>query len=420
NFLNGILHTQPQNSGDLSYYPRIERIGDLADIHTIKEGAPINQPEIRITPSRTPLDFLVLRSLDDLSSALNHINKPTEDDIVKMDIQTLLQEYKSDESGQEVLKNVLEQAGFTGKLVQASKRLNTSLSNVNRHIFSREGLLFYTAFRAIEGLKVEDVDGIITNMMASLEKIKAFINVDLVNRVIEEQHLDVSETELVAVQTKVAQQALPYAPGLVVPAILREVENIKRGGDLFDLVYAFLDSKEVQLPYGTDKSAVAAKMVNYLVEIGFQPQPADEVSLSVKLAIDSAKTDVEGQIKVLREVMEKQQTGMKEQLVKMQTQYEALVKEVNELKKQNLVGDPLERIKGMDTFSKLKLFDEGIKTFKALSKLKDEELGKVLPTIPYGYTYADLILQAKLIVSGHTKKLKSTQEFLPREVANDG
>ena len=127
--LNRLLDVNPSGLG-LSIYPNLERIGDLADVNTIDRGTRFRQNEIRITPSRNPLDQLAHQALDDLSNVFLRLSQiPDADEVAQAEIIDLIADVNLDPRPTNRMKKHLEVGGFTGELLNATKRINTSVSS---------------------------------------------------------------------------------------------------------------------------------------------------------------------------------------------------------------------------------------------------------------------------------------------------
>ena len=169
-----------------------------------------------------------MKEIDDKLLRLNQ--EPSQEEISSEELYTILDTFNLALKPVNFLEGLLRQDGFTGQLIQAAKRIDRSISNVDRHLLSRDGILYYVAFRAIKGLGVEDVSGIVSNMLTSLDKVKATINRDLVERVITAQNLNVSEEDKTLLKDSISKIFISYEPDSVSPFIFREIEKLKEGG----------------------------------------------------------------------------------------------------------------------------------------------------------------------------------------------
>jgi hypothetical protein len=233
--------------------------------------------EIYIAPSRVALGALATKALDRFHKQLNLATVPTAQDIVSLDLGELIEEYGGDAAPTEnVLKADLQQRGFTGEIIQAAKRLNQArLDPIDREILTRTNLVLYAFYRAIVGLDVEDVDGIFTNVLASLAKVKRHLNQVLVDMVIQTEHLDASPEERAYLKKQFRDRTFSYEADEVEEAILTAYRQLKSGGDLIAEINEFLDSGFITLPANINRDALVQAMVTYLVDSGFNPEAID-------------------------------------------------------------------------------------------------------------------------------------------------
>ena len=324
--LDKILSGKPERLGKLAggqYYQEIPKLDDLATTVLRTKKSKIVLQQIRIQSSRIPLDELVERCLEDLSQQLFKLNvAPAKDDIISKTVTEIVTTDNLGNNAQKILKKELQRLGHTGKLVQATKKLNSSgLSNTDRQILSKEGILFYTTYRAVIGFETLDTAGINTNILDSLGKVKSHINQVLVDKVIEQLNLEVSDAERQDLKEILSERVISYEKGEVERAILVEFEKIKSAGSLIDLVIDFLNSDEVELPFDADINQIAEKMVQYLVDIGYDPERADPLEeiietrlTEIQTSIDSQKAELEQLIEEKLNQANQERTDLREQL----------------------------------------------------------------------------------------------------------
>lgn len=267
------------NKANSLYYRPIERTGDLL------KGSPIFskgdssklRAEIYIAPPRVALGALPVKALNCFQTQLNLAAVPTAQDIVSLELGKLIETYGGETAPSEnLLKADLQQKGFTGEIIQAAKRLNQArLDPIDRAILSRTNLAIYGFYRAIEGLDVEDVDGIFTNVLESLTKIKRHLNRVLVDMVIKAQHLEASLEERNYLKQKFADRTFSYENNEVSQAILKAYRQLKSGGSLIETINEFLDSDLITLPININREVLIQTMVAYLVDSGFNPDAID-------------------------------------------------------------------------------------------------------------------------------------------------
>jgi len=291
---NGILDSDNSTSG-LTYYQPFKRTNDLASTQTKKIGKKFRQLEDLISPSNEPLDKLVVESISDLSTKMEKLERIPDQKIIISNIGEWIDKRNPIE---DTFKNHLQNLGLTGKLVTVANRLNISLNNVDRHILASDGLFFYCAYRAVVGFNVTDADGIIANMIASLDKIKMEVNQNLVDKVIKDQNLKNDATLITKLKSRFAERTIPYEVGMVIPTIVREYKLIDEQGGLFNIVEVFLKKNNIKLPPGIDEAAFSSKMVSYLAEIGYKEEvdelePIRKDLKDAKKDAADAKTDAE-------------------------------------------------------------------------------------------------------------------------------
>jgi len=460
-FLNGILNDNSSASG-LTFYQPFKRTNDLADTRTQRAGKKFRQVEDHITPSKEPLDRLVLVAISDLSKAMDHVeNLPSRDQVV-LNIEDWLGVIGIADEPKNGFKNFLQNEGLTGKLVSAAKRLNSSLSNVDRHILASDGLFFYCAYRAIVGFNVRDIDGIIANMLTSLDKVKIQLNQMLVDLVIKNQNLNSSPETTSELKKRFSERAISYDVGAVIPTIVAEFKLIKEQGDLYKIVDDFVKNNNIKLPPRVNKATFTSKMVAYLAEIGFEPEPDTEAELKDELeekiatqsqalsnnivAIDekhvnelaAVKTDLD---KKITDAKTECETKVNENIDPLKVELEKANKEISNLKAKvkkleasnpetgnfqeelNIVkvriGNNLEEIEGIGPDYAGKFREKKINTFEDLAAYDPASLKRIFKTVASGYTHKDLIDQAKYIIACDFKKLKNLQDILPRKGTSD-
>ena len=266
------------NKASSRYYKPIQRTGDLLEDSTVfSKGSSKLRSEFFIAPARVKVGSLPTRALNQLQQDLNLAQLPTPEDVVSMELSDLIAEYKGEQPPAEnILKAELQQKGFTGEMIQAAQRLNQArLDPIDREILSRSNLATYAFYLAIIGLDVKDVDGIFSNVLESLTKIKRHINQALVDLVLDTRHLKATESDRSYLKAQIAEQNFSYKEGEVSKAILSDYQQLKAGGGLIETINEFLDSDLIKLPDNINREVLIENMVDYLIDNGFNPDEID-------------------------------------------------------------------------------------------------------------------------------------------------
>ena len=261
---------------DSLYYQPIQRTGDLLKTASIlaNNGSSKLIPEFFIAPSRIKIGILPTRALNKLEKELHLKELPDQADIVGLELYQLIKKYGTSKPDSEnLLKVDLQQSGFTAEIIQAAKNLNQSrLEPCDREILSRSNIAMYTYYRAIKGLNVEDVQGIISNVYASLTKIKHHLNKVLVDMVLDEQNLNATPEERSILKKDMADIKLTYRQGEAEQLVIEKFQQLKSGGELVTAINEFLDSGLIKVPLYIDRETLVQNMTDYLIESGFSPK----------------------------------------------------------------------------------------------------------------------------------------------------
>lgn len=267
------------NRASSRYYQPIQRTGDLLEDSTVfsKGSSSKLRSDVFIAPARIKVGSLPTQALNQLQHDLNLAQPPTPEDAIGMEISELIAEYKGEEPPEEnTLKAELQQQGFTGEMIQAAQRLNQArLDPIDREILSRSNLATYAFYLAIIGLDVKDVDGIFSNVLGALTKIKRHLNQVLVDLVLDKHHLKATESDRAYLKKKVADQNFSYKEGEVSKALLDDYQQLRTGGELVETINEFLDSDLIKLPDNINREALIENMIDYLVDNGFNPDEID-------------------------------------------------------------------------------------------------------------------------------------------------
>ena len=253
-----------------TYYPKIDRTSDLLRTasSSTKTTFSLLTSNYYIAPSSVTFDAMVEEAIYELNILVVTMDPPSKVDIITSGILENGEEYSSNKKN--AIKAFLEKEKQTGVLVKVASKLNASrLDAFSRAILSEEGIFFYLAYRAIVGHEVKDASGISAKILDALGVVKSYINAVLVGKVIASENLNVSDKEKTRVQNYFSDREISYNSGEPIKVIADYIDNIKSSGSLYQLVIDFINSDKVDLKRGTDKDALAQKMVNYLVKIGY-------------------------------------------------------------------------------------------------------------------------------------------------------
>ncbi|HKK77706.1 MAG TPA: hypothetical protein VJ953_21685 [Saprospiraceae bacterium] len=355
------------------YYRPPIRTGDLIEgAHFANANFGQSFPdEFYIAPSKVRLDRLAERQLDEIAKKVGTISDeafPNADQILSSSLGEILEQFAGKGKAEDGLVKVLKKDNKTGVLIQVAKKLNASkLDPITRAVLSRKNLYIYTAYRAILGLGVSDMEGIVSGIKESISKVKAELNRRLVRRVIEIRNLKASNELIQRIQSTLAEREISYAPGAVEAQIIELYNQYKKTGNVLSMIQEFLDLDKVEIPDGMDRDEVIAKMLDFLVEIGF----AEEA--------DGGQSEQEAQPEIPKDHFDK-----------------AIVE----------IGDHREKL----------LYDQGVFTYGQLANTSTADLKKILGAGVSDQILERIIGQASLINQGHFDRLLNLQE----EMRNGG
>lgn len=290
----------------LSYYNEIPRTRDLLKSaeFSINNSSNLLISNFFIAPSTMRYDDMVEESIFELNSTLtNNMKLPEADDFLNNSIEANIEKYgvsktcdHSSVNYQKMRKaetsivfhDFIMSEGHTGVLTKVSSSINNStIDQLSRAILSEEAIFFYLACRAVIGFKILDADGISANIFESLDLVKAFINTQLVDKVIANENLNVSEDEKILLKNSIAEKHLSYFPGNPKSIILNLIDDLKSGGEHFVWVMNFLNSGKVNLDRNTNKVVLAQKMVDYLLKLGYNYKPDTDPNSSKDASEDN-------------------------------------------------------------------------------------------------------------------------------------
>ena len=268
--LNQFLAENRLNS---QFYRPIERTGDLVEAaNRFRIGSDGRRlPEFYIAPPRIAFGRLAQEIATELNGKLLLENLPTPGDVVSLELADLLEKYGSNPMLMtNVLKEKLASEGLTGAGIAAARKLNESrLDNTDRGLLAFINILMYTFYRAAIGLDVRDAEGIVSNALSSLGKIKSYINRELAKRFITERNLEITDPEMEALQDRVADLNISYVGNDAFPIILEEYQNVKGQGNIIEAVNDFLNSGLVMVPSNINRDYLIQSMISFLRDSGF-------------------------------------------------------------------------------------------------------------------------------------------------------
>lgn len=375
---NGTLMS-PLGLRRLTYYDGIKRTSDLLKTRNFGQG--IDSFDLLISnffiaPATVNFDPMVEEAIFELNRDLSGKMKIPDklgtkekpilsSNLLEMSIEEFLVEY-SGKNGTNTLVSFLKKNGFTGDLTMVASNINSStIDQFTRAILSEESNFFYLAFKAIIGSQIKDVEGIGADILNSLGLVKSYINTRLVDKVIAKENLDVSDEEVKNLKATLHNRSISYASGNPEKTIVELVDDLKEGGTLFTAVMKFLNSGKVTLPRSTNKSALAQKMVDYLLKLGYNDSFGDD--------------------------NQSEETPMDES---------------------EITPDDFQSIENVGPVTNEKFLEAGIFTFAHLAKFTVEDLKSKLNEPLTNINYESIITQAQMVTSGQFKKLIEYQDKL--------
>lgn len=348
-----------------TYYQQIDRTSDLLRTASSSTQSTFSllTSNYYIAPSSVTFDDMVEEAIYELNSVVTKMTPPSKVDIITNSILDNSVKYPSNRAND--IKAYLEKETYTGILVKVASELNASrLDAFSRAILSEEGIFFYLAYRSIIGHEVVDESGISTKMLDALGIVKSYINVSLVSKIIASENLNVSANEKTHVENYFSNREISYSSGEPEKVIVDYIDKIKSNGSLYRLVVEFINSDKVELKRDVDKDALAQKMVNYLVSIGYVHQE-EEASTNEKVANGGS----------------------------------------------NVIADDFDNaIKGIGPKNEKKFKDAGIFRFYQLAKHDNQSLKTLLGEQTSTIDYSNIIEQAKLISESKFEELIALQK----------
>ena len=343
------------------------------------------------------------RELDQLNDRLLRIKEnrlPNAEEVISNDFTAILENKRLDKEQTNELLGALRADGNTAVLIETARRYDASLPDeVSRSILSREGIFNYAGFRAVFGLLVRDADGVLISLAEVVRGVMSYVNQQLLEAVIKENGLSVSQEIKKEVEEVLAAEEISYAPGKVVPRIIAEIDLVRRGQGLEGFVRDFLNEEQDNLPYGTDIETLVDQLVSQLVALGLTRDDLEDGSTGP--VIDQAF--VEGLIKATADKLEKRLSAKIASLIKsneeiklsiesVKTNSDALEEklhaEIATLKKsiEDLLNNTpptgeLALIKNIGPERESKLNATGIYTILALAGTSAELLEAILPEL---------------------------------------
>ncbi len=257
-----------------TYYDKITRTSDLllGSGKLAVPGRTLVPPSYYIAPATTSFDDMVKEALYELNTALSKkMVLPDANTIVSSSIKNLLENSENtSNSTKETFQSFLQKSGYSGPLIKVASEINTSrVDAFIRTALSNLGIFFFLAYRTIEGNGIKDTSGIATNIMESIGLVQSYVNTKLISKVIKNENLNVTQTEVTKMENYFKNREIDYTPGKPTQIIEAFFVSLKEGGSLFGLVRDFVNSDKVKLPRDINKDELIKKMVDYLVNIGY-------------------------------------------------------------------------------------------------------------------------------------------------------
>ena len=279
------------------FYQPIKETGDLITASRLRGTGAERLSELHIAPPSTKLGPLPTKILDDLNKRLVLTRAPSADEVVRLEIGELLSSFGGgNTAARNVLQAALEQKELTGALNASARKLNQSrLDPVERAMLSRSNIAMYAFFRAAIGMNVKDVDGITTNVLSSLDKVRSYVNRALVKEVLSRSNLQADPGEIKALQDRLAGRNLPYEGNTAAQTILAEYQHIKGNGELISAVNAFLDSGFVAVPDNVNRDVLVKEMIAYLGDNGFNPRAILGLDAAFRTTVNGLQVQFEDQ-----------------------------------------------------------------------------------------------------------------------------
>lgn len=350
---------------NLTYYSQIPRTSDLlkSSQFSFDNANSLLISNFFISPSTMRFDDLVEETIFELNKIITQKMKVAEkEDLLNKSIQEVLSLVNKDNKQ---LKEFITSEGHTGVITKVASDINSStIDQLTRAILSEEGIFLYLACRSIIGFEILDYEGISSNIFESVDLVKSYINIQLVDKIIKKENLDVSEKEVEILKEKIENTRISYFPGSPENTVVDLIDDLKSGGKLYFLVMKFLNSGKVTLDRGTDKESLAQKMVDYLLNLGYNEDFEE----------DNEKNDPQ--------------------------------------EENPLVPAEFEAIEGVGSVIKKELIEVGIMSFSHLASFSEASLKKRLKKPRANVNYGQILEQAKFIAKGQFKELLAYQDKL--------
>jgi hypothetical protein len=170
-------------------------------------------------------------------------------------------------------KTKLAQDGKSAVVSEVSKAINaSSLDHSSKYILSNQPFYVYALSYSIYFEKVSDAVGLDDRVIVTTEnKIKTHINKLLAEKVIKDNHLDLTEAQKRKILLAAETTNISFIAGEPIRAINKIISKFVEYGSLHALVDKFFESGEIDPAKGTPQ--VRQLMVNYLIEIGLKLKP---------------------------------------------------------------------------------------------------------------------------------------------------
>ncbi len=294
NVLESLLG-QPSNGRTGSFYKPINRTDDLISSTNLRGSQGVRPPELYIAPPSAQLGTLPTRLITELDGLLVFKAPPPPEDVARSEIGELVARFGGgDPRARSTLLRELEQKKLTGEITAAARRLNEArLSPVERALLSHNNIALYSLYRAAVGMQVSDVDGITSNALSSLDKVKSYVNRKLVSEVLDRENLARTTAELTQLQNRLAERNLSYREGEAERLIVAEYRQVKGRASIIAACEEFLSRGVVSVPSGLDRHLLVKRMIAYLDEQGFNAAAVPGLTASFRARMTGLRVQLE-------------------------------------------------------------------------------------------------------------------------------
>ncbi|WAC02667.1 hypothetical protein N7U66_03000 [Lacinutrix neustonica] len=217
---------------NLTYYNQIPRTSDLlkSSQFSMDAAGSLLISKFFISPATMRFDDLVEESLFELNKIItNRMKVPSKEALLNKSIQELLGEDGNlSAKTNNQFKHFITSHGHTGVMTKVASSINNStIDQLSRAILTEEGIFLFLACRAIIGYEILDCEGISANMFESLDLVKSYVNVQLVDKIIKKESPEVSKKEVKILKDKIENTRISYFPGAPKKTIEELIDDLK-------------------------------------------------------------------------------------------------------------------------------------------------------------------------------------------------